>query len=644
MSSATLTSLAMLKVKVDQGGDYLDYLQPFVLHVLVDKRPSPVTDRLVREHVLTEFGLDIPERAIQIVLRRLSRRHPLRKESGTYQIVGTLPDPGISTRKADADRHIQAVVAELIQFSSGTAKPIQDRDGAVSAICAFLAEFDIPCLRAYLRGTALPETTVKHQADIVLVSQFLVQLKHSNPERFDSFMILVQGHMLANALLCPDLRDAPKTYKGLTFYLDTPLLVRLLGLEGEPRRIAMQEMITLVRNLEATVATFSHSRAELERVVRGAANHIDAPDGRGAIVSESRRSGTTRSDLLLLASRLDEELQAAAIEAKCSPPYERDLQIDEKQFGQILEDEVSYFNDRARDDDINSVRSIYVLRAGISPATVEKCKAVLVTSNAAFARAAFQYGRDFEASREVSSVITDFSVANMAWLKAPMGAPTLPAAETLAFAYAALQPSKPLLNKFLAEIDRLEAQGKITPRDHQLLRSSPLAQDELVRLTLGEEDALTEQTVSVTLERVAKEIKKEESDKLTAEQAAHEETRRRLERERTEREQIQQRLYWRCYRRAQNCSWVIAIVVGAALLVGIAVGLGLRSSQPALGWVLTILFALATLAGAIDLLFDFSVRQMRERLEQSLRGWFLTREATATGVDLQEFSGARDAT
>ena len=41
MSTNTLTSLAILKVHVDQGKDYLDYLRPFILEVLIETQPRP---------------------------------------------------------------------------------------------------------------------------------------------------------------------------------------------------------------------------------------------------------------------------------------------------------------------------------------------------------------------------------------------------------------------------------------------------------------------------------------------------------------------------------------------------------------------------------------------------------------------------
>jgi hypothetical protein len=349
---------------------------------------------------------------------------------------------------------------------------------------------------------------------------------------------------------------------------------------------------------------------------------------------EARRSGRTKSDLLLLAGQIDEKLTKAQIEVKQTPQYIKKFQIDETAFGQVLQDEVSYFNPRAREYDINSVRSIYVLRSGTEPGTVERSKAILVSSNSAFARAAYEYGQRHEESREVSSVITDFSLANMAWLKAPMGAPSLPTTEILAFSYAALQPSKELLNKYLTEIERLERQGKITARDHQLLRSSCLAQDELMSLTLGSEDALTEETITETLQRVSSEIKKEESEKLSAEQIAHRQTQDNLALERAEKKRVLERLYWRCSRRAKRYSWAVAAGVGLLLLGGIAAGLGLKSTAPVLGWILFFGSALITLAPIFDTMFGFSVREMRDKLEKRLLSWFLKREAAATGLRL----------
>jgi hypothetical protein len=89
----TLTSLAMLKVRIDERGDYLDYLKPFILQVLIDYHPEPVFDKTVHDYLLKDFGLNIPNSIIQIVLNRLQKTEHLKKEYGAYYIKGQLSDP-----------------------------------------------------------------------------------------------------------------------------------------------------------------------------------------------------------------------------------------------------------------------------------------------------------------------------------------------------------------------------------------------------------------------------------------------------------------------------------------------------------------------------------------------------------------------
>jgi hypothetical protein len=461
-----------------------------------------------------------------------------------------------------------------------------------------------------------------------------MHLKQHDLERFNSFMIMVQGHMLANALLCPDLQNAPRSYRAVMFFLDTPLLVQRLGLEGTPKEQAAQELIQILKRLDGTVATFSHSREELGRVVAGAAEYIERMDGRGAIITEARRRGLSRSDLLLTVAKLDELLADSGIEIKRTPPYIDKFQIDEKVFGQILEDEVDYFNPRAREYDINSVRSVYVLRAHTTPACIEQCKAILVSSNMGFSRAAYEYGQRHDESKQVSSVITDFSLANMAWLKAPMGAPSIPMTEVLAYSYAAVQPSPALLEKFLHEIEKLQNRGKISERDHQLLRSSMAVQDELVGLTLGDEKALTEETIAETLRRVSEEIKREENEKAKDAEASQKRTKSDLDTTIAERDALRTGIYWRLRRRATRWTNVLSGVVVLFVMVGLLAGLGLKSKNAMLGWILLAALALVTVLSLANLLFGTTLAALRARFERRLLRYLVSRESELIGVQV----------
>ena len=640
MPTNTLTSLAMLKVNIDQGRDYLDYISPFILHVLVEHSPDPITDQVVSEYIRQQFGLQIPARTVQIVLKRISRRYSLKRDLGVYRITGELPNPQLAIKQSEAELHITAVCEGLRRFSQDTIRPISSQEDAVAAMLAFLSEFDVSCLRAYLRGTAIPALEGTRQTDIILVSDYIQHVRQTDPERFNSLLILVQGHMLANALLCPDLSNAPRTYREVTFYLDTPLLVRRLGIEGEPKQAATRELIALLSRLGGKVAAFSHSREELQRVLQGAADNLETPNARGAIVWEARRRGTTRSDLLLLAESIDNKLSEAGIATEATPPYVMNLQIDEMAFEQVLDDEVSYYNPRAKEYDINSVRSIYVIRDRTPVLSIEKSRAVFVTNNTGFARAAWEYGKQYESSQDVSSVITDFTLANTAWLKAPIGAPSVPTTQLLAFSYAALNPSKSLWDKYITEIDRLEIVGTITERDHQLLRSSSLVYSELMHLTLGEDTALTSETVTETLERVSNEIRKEETEKLTSLEAAHRKTQEELKASQDRHREMQEHIYWQCRQRAKLFAKSIAIIIGLLLIGDIVAGLVLLLNGSFS--VALISLPVIVLAGVLTLVsrwFGLSVNDIRQRIQDWRLTNLLKNKESDMDIDLSEFNG-----
>lgn len=524
----TLTSLAMLKVKIDEGGDYLDYIKPFVLQVLVDHRPEPIFDITIHDYLIKDFGLNIPESIIQIVLNRLARKEPIRKENGAFFIKGTLSDPQIHTKKHQAQRHINLVINGLIDFSRTTGRNLNNEAEDMFCIISFLSIFDISCLKASLKATALPVIEDKKHSDIVLVSKFLFFISQNNPNLFDSFMVVVQGHMLANGILCPDLQKSPKTFRDIKFFIDTPLMIPFLNLEGEIKRDAAANLFILLRKLGGHIAVFSHTKDELIRVIEAAAEHLNRNDARSGIIGEARRRRTTKSDLLLLAGHIDDLLLKNRITVISTPEYDPKFQIDEQSFEKVLSDEISYLNPNAILYDIKSVRSIYTLRKGMSPRSIERSIAILVTTNSAFARASWNYGQRYEESRAVSPVITDFSLANIAWLKLPLEAPSLPRDEVMAFSYAALQPSEKFLFKFLDEVDKLRNQGKITIRDHQLLRSSPVAHEILMDLTLGEDEALNFENISKTLDRAEEAIKAKEKEKLFREEEAHKLTKNQL--------------------------------------------------------------------------------------------------------------------
>ena len=382
----------MLRVNLEeQRGDYLENLRPFILQVLFTHNPYPVTDAIVAHHVREDFGLVIPRRTIQRMLRRLVSDNGVNisETLGKLQITGTLDDPGLEEKRKSVEASISSVIEGLRQYSHNTVNPISNSDEAIVVITAFLAQFDITCLSAYERGTAIPDQGHVQEKDIVLTSDYVRHLQDTDHEMFERFVVLVKGHMLANALMCPDIDNASKTYENVTFYLDTPLLVHWLGLESESEKAAARDLVDIVRELGGDFSVFAHTLDELENVIKGAAGQLENSDPLSPIAHEAIRRRTTATELRLAASRVEDKLTEGGIITELTPPYVTQFQIDEDKFGMILDEKLGgYRIEMSRAHDINSVRSVYVVRRDNPARSLENSKAVLLTTNARFAEAA----------------------------------------------------------------------------------------------------------------------------------------------------------------------------------------------------------------------------------------------------------------
>ena len=504
----------MLNARMDSSNNsgYFDYIHPFVMHILWHQKNNniDIDNQSVTRAMKEEFGLEIPIQTIQTILRKLvkSRQEAiLVRENNQYKLIQDIPPSKLSEEKEVALEKITTVVRALYTYAQDKHNRNISEEMSSSMLTLFLEKFSIDCIRAFYLTTALPPLPAQDRENwqLVLVSLFVRYIHENDANLFEDFMTVVKGHMAANALLCPDLEQFKKSYSGVTFYFDVRLLLRVLGLDLVEHCESVIELIQLLQKNDGKIAYFSHTYDELMTAIDNAINYFDSPRGRGSIIHAARQSDKPRTDLMRIQAKARDLLEEKNLLYEKTPAYIQSHQIDEQTLENFLEKEVKYRNPGALTKDINSVRSIYVLRRGKEARSLETCKAILITNNTAFAKSAYQFGKDRDQSRDISTVMSDISLTNIAWLKDPVQNPNLPRKEVLAIAHAALQPSDEYVSKIIEEIDRLKEEGNITSEDHLILRSAT-AEKYLLSETLGEDVDLTQSAAKKVLEAVKKEM------------------------------------------------------------------------------------------------------------------------------------------
>lgn len=583
MSTTTLASLALLKANIEiEGRDVLDMIAPLVEFVGSKAGlTGSFSSADLQKATVQELGLVLPERAVDLILRRLQRRGLATRESGLYSVGEWPVDPGaIDDARSDLLRRSGDITEDLRSFVGEQHDVSWSSEEARDALDGYVNAYSIDCIRAHAAASPVPVHGKSPNNAKYLVSSYVNALSEGDSRRFDLLVDVVKGRMLANAVLGEDLVDQRQSFKGTILFLDTPLVLRASGLSGAAAGRLAMDVVDLGTKAGASWGVFEHTLEEADAVLREVQRKLEySCEGRGDVYLHARRLGYSASDVTLLRSRLLEMLQGKGIQLHPTPRYIDSLQIDET----ALEEEyqkagLHHSSQAGLRYDINSIRSVYVLRKQVRPRKLEDSRAALVTSNSALARGAFAYGKRHEASREVSTVITEYSLANLLWLKWPLQAPDVPKHVLAASCQAALQPSARLWRAFLGEVEKLEKIGELSAEQHAFLRFESKVQADLMDLTLGDEATVGSDMVLQLLSAYEEDIARPFKQERDAERLRRADAERTLQESREARQQVEQRLavdYERRARLKRSIAWWARTAGLGTSILCFAIGAGL---------------------------------------------------------------------
>lgn len=645
ISQNTLISLAILKEQIDNNEDYLSYFNPFVISIL--KRldlSTPINDELMRDQLYSVCGLKFPKRIVQLMLKKVSKKGVITKKNGIYTIIQEKLDKqeNVLAKTGTIKSQLSDLINNFSRFCKETYQVSLNEDDSLDAFIQFLSKFSISAIRLSISGTAFEVPKKNKNVNLIYVSQYILTIFKTDSKRFEEFEVLLKGNMIANSIVSETLIDTPKTFKNVVFFLDTPLIVELYGLDGVILEEAAKELLELVTKIGGKFAVFEHTKDETASLIRRAAEQWDVPKSRlnNKILRNLMDTGLTKSDLQLKSEKLSDFLKSKEIKIVEDPDIQKEYCIDEKILSKLMDEHVRQYKEKAKQQDIRSINNIYQLRENKSANRLEECRAVFVTNNSKLAAAIHEYGRTMSDENNVSAVITDFSLANMAWLKAPLGACDLQRIELLSMAYLSLQPSNELLQKYLTEIEKMQKDELLSDSDYFLL-TCQINNSELVEYTLGNEEALTSETIMSLLERIKTEIRGKEALKLASEESNHEKTKtellitkKELNESKSELSKITEKISWNAKDYANRIIKCIEGFMVCLIILGLLPQLPCVSSfLSEYEWINWISFVVAVLSG-ISLLTGLCIFNWLEKCRKHLEIKYIRKEEKKLNIKI----------
>jgi uncharacterized membrane protein len=511
MSSNSLASLAILKVNYDEHGtDYVENFVPFVAEGLRRQPHDLISLKELQSIIESSFGIRIPQGALKTILNRSKKKGYITNSHGAlYRNLAAIPDDFelLSHQTLAIQR---SIIARLIKYARAHHTYELSDVEAEKSLLSYLQEKIVPILQTALDGKPLVIETQGVPYHEYILGNFLIHLEKEDPVGFSQIETITKGQMLASLLFLPDLNKVSKKFDDLTVFLDTQIILRLLGLEGVGFQEPCLELIGVLQGMGVHIACFKQTFDELHGILDALENSLKTPSHvrtKAFSVMEFALSHSWRaSDIQVFKGELELKLKKLRVYVREKPDHSVPLSVNETKFAQTIAKHLVGQSQEAQNHDLDCCTSIHRLRSGQLKFEFETCRHIFVTSNNTLVRAASEFFINEYERFTIPVCITDHTLATLAWVKNPEVSADLSKKMIIADSYAAIRPSRDLWKKYLSEIDRQREIGTITDDQFQLLRFNLAARNALLETTHGMADAFTEGTVPEVLERVQKNI------------------------------------------------------------------------------------------------------------------------------------------
>jgi len=609
--------------------DYLDNFVPFIATLLEIRRIRRIEQDEVSvlcEQFEKEFDLKIPLHPMLSVLNRCVRRHLLRRIQGGYtineEVVGDL---SLSPNRDDFIRRYRELIEQFIEYVKDNFEDEIDSDKAEEALLQYLHRYDMDILFSNSDRSAIPnKPKAKHDKRIAyMLSQFAIYAHTSQPDLFDTLSDIALGNVITSAVLLDDYNWPSDTVRKSNIYLDSPIILRMIGTAGEGQATAFCDFISTLLDKGAKLWIFEHSKQEALQILEGARYWVGSPDFNPELASRTalffRQQGYTDSEIERFILRVDNTLKLYRIEVFSQHPYmeNKEYQVDERHIKGVIEEcygisgsDQETYEDRTLKD-VASIAAVYRLRAGRRTTLLREAKHVFVSINASLSFASKKALCD-QKVREIPVCVTDVFLGTIMWINSPREAKKAARSRLIADFYAAVAPNAALEARIIQEARQLRDREKITEDDFLLLTTSFVTKDLLSKKTFNDPELLDSSTSFEILEDIKEVIRKEERSKTI--EAELEREREQLARKRAEKERdkMSEKIgNIRNDKARRKANFVNAIhAIGVGLLVILPSVMSLFWSP----WAIIISVVLALFTAGLSFVMRFTLKSNYDRL------------------------------
>lgn len=508
----SLLSLAYIKVSDNPLRVFCNY----ILYLLMKEPGQAMRADLLKDKLLQEFGINMPQQLINNCIRILQKQGEVtRLDHGAgYRVADTKFDVDEFERtRLQLHEHEEVLLKSLIEFISERYKKTWSKDDARQHLSYFLDKEGYGAQlflqkRLEIEGRKIsPSLYIGRYIDFIQKQADAIEKTYL--EEVVNGMMVLQGIRQTEDYQ----QSKQQKFKGTVFYLDTKLVLRALGFSWKAQVDSVREMVRLLRDkYEARIGIFPQTLTEVANALSSAGNaikkHRPVRDLELKLYSElyPEEASMMLDYLPNLKDLLKRELgveETTTIDWNSSDAQK--YHIDTKGISDYIEDKCGWKRGSV-DYDVEIINQINILRKAdyTQPYGSKNRLPVFVTSNSKLAYTFRDYINESDEngkgwSSHALPVISDNMLLYRVWLPFATEFSDLPALTLSRFAYSAQSEGIVFFEEF-----RKVAAGLDRTRNVDLISTTEAArrklEDILIRETDGELDQMTAEVAATSFD------------------------------------------------------------------------------------------------------------------------------------------------
>ena len=518
MNRNTIISLSMLYALWQaKHKDLIALLRPFILYAVgvCTNVGDPIEIDKICECMITEFGYKSFHPAIvrKTLLREASTNNHndrfIEKRNLSFYLIKSLDThiSDFSSRRTECKRKSDAVSVALSVYlckQNACGRSDYKQEEAELFLLSFFENRGNSVLQSVedLRQILCRNNEIEYY-----VASYILEQYERKTVYMDYIVELVKGYFVTTAIYLqaenPDITTS--SFKDVTFFLDTRILLAFLGYKTTQENDSAQEMVRSLQKSGARLACFNYNIEEVNNILNAYKLSRVQKGRKPATVTLEYFDEHSFSYTHVEAAQhmFPKKLDNGGIKAEDPKKILDEHGVGDSVEGLLNDNDIKTcvlsINPRYKlstlADDIQAINAVSRIRDGKKYDYIECCKAVFVTSNSVLVSATKSYLEKNSFDPGFPIAITDEDLCIIAWLKNFQRNNNLPKMRLLENVMAAITPTPELMDAYFSHLDNLENHGIINDDEATLLRIDLYARRELMELTHGNPNAVNQDVI-----------------------------------------------------------------------------------------------------------------------------------------------------